>query len=161
MPRANLSPASDGPLPQRHRWRKRWPERGERQNDREQLMSIKDDPRIDEPVDETKIEIKPYTAPAGGWGSVRSLLKSFRREHNPVSGSAVLLKQNKPQGFACVSCAWAKPADPHVFEFCENGAKATTWEITPKRVTRQFFADHPVSELRAWNDHDLEEAGRL
>ena len=42
----------------------------------------------------------------------------------------MLLKQNKPDGFMCVSCAWAKPADPRVFEFCENGAKATTWEIT-------------------------------
>ena len=123
-------------------------------------MSLTDEPRP-QPVDETKVEIKPYTAPAGGWGSVRSLIKSFRREHNPVSGSSVLLKQNKPQGFACVSCAWAKPADPHVFEFCENGAKATTWEITPKRVTPAFFAAHPVRELLTWRDHDLEEAGRL
>ena len=42
----------------------------------------------------------------------------------------------------CVSCAWAKPADPRVFEFCENGAKATAWEITSKRVTPDFFARH-------------------
>jgi molybdopterin-dependent oxidoreductase alpha subunit len=107
------------------------------------------------------LEFKPHTGPAGGWGSVGSLLRSFRREHNFVSGSAVLLKQNKPDGFACVSCAWAKPADPHVFEFCENGAKATTWEITPKRVTPEFFAGHTVAELSTWSDHDLEEAGRL
>ena len=30
---------------------------------------------------------------------------------------------------------------PRVFEFCENGAKATAWEITRKRVTPEFFAD--------------------
>ena len=36
------------------------------------------------------------------------------------------MRQNKPEGFACVSCAWAKPAEPHQVEFCENGAKATT-----------------------------------
>lgn len=108
-----------------------------------------------------ELEFKPHTGPAGGWGSVGSLLRSFRREHNFVSGSATLLKQNKPDGFTCVSCAWAKPADPHVFEFCENGAKATTWEITPKRVTPGFFAQHTVAELSAWDDHDLEEAGRL
>jgi molybdopterin-dependent oxidoreductase alpha subunit len=108
-----------------------------------------------------ELEFKPHTGPAGGWGSVGSLLRSFRREHNFVSGSAALLKQNKPDGFTCVSCAWAKPADPHVFEFCENGAKATTWEITPKRVTPDFFAQHTVAELSTWDDHDLEEAGRL
>ncbi|HEU5096045.1 MAG TPA: FdhF/YdeP family oxidoreductase [Reyranella sp.] len=108
-----------------------------------------------------ELEFKPHTGPAGGWGSVGSLLRSFRREHNFVSGSATLLKQNKSDGFTCVSCAWAKPADPHVFEFCENGAKATTWEITPKRVTPDFFAQHTVAELSTWDDHDLEEAGRL
>src|SRR5690349_23928947 len=103
-----------------------------------------------------KVDFKPYNAPAGGWGSVRSLARSFMREHNPISGSTTLLKQNKPDGFACVSCAWAKPADAHVFEFCENGAKATTWEITPKRVTPAFFAKHTVQELLGWSDHDLE-----
>jgi molybdopterin-dependent oxidoreductase alpha subunit len=61
----------------------------------------------------------------------------------------------------CVSCAWAKPADPRVFEFCENGAKATTWEITNKRVTPEFFADRTVSELENLDDHHLEAAGRL
>ena len=45
------------------------------------------------------------------------------------------MKQNKPDGFMCVSCSWAKPAKPHPFEFCENGAKATAWEITPKTTS--------------------------
>ena len=61
----------------------------------------------------------------------------------------------------CVSCAWAKPADPRLFEFCENGAKATTWDITRKRVTPQFFQKHTVKELETWDDHHLESAGRL
>ncbi len=124
-------------------------------------MAAKHESHQHDDIEDAEIEIKPYTGPAGGWGSVGSLLRSFRREHNPISGSSVLLKQNKPDGFACVSCAWAKPADPHAFEFCENGAKATTWEITPKRVTPQFFAEHSVAELLTWPDHDLEEAGRL
>jgi molybdopterin-dependent oxidoreductase alpha subunit len=107
------------------------------------------------------LEVKPFTDAAGGWGSVKSLVKSLGRDRVPFSGSRVLLKQNKPDGFMCVSCAWAKPADPRVFEFCENGAKATTWEITSKRVTPDFFADHTVSDLEKLDDHHLEAAGRL
>jgi molybdopterin-dependent oxidoreductase alpha subunit len=107
------------------------------------------------------LEVKPYENASGGWGSVRSLVKSLTRDRVPFSGSRVLLKQNKTDGFMCVSCAWAKPADPRMFEFCENGAKATTWEITHKRVTPEFFAEHTASDLEKWDDHHLEAAGRL
>ncbi|MBB3917306.1 molybdopterin-dependent oxidoreductase alpha subunit [Rhizobium fabae] len=61
----------------------------------------------------------------------------------------------------CVSCAWAKPAKPHPLEFCENGAKATAWEVTSRRADRAFFDKHPLHELETWEDHDLEEQGRL
>jgi molybdopterin-dependent oxidoreductase alpha subunit len=102
-----------------------------------------------------------YTHPAGGWGSVQSLGRSLAREHVPLSGTRILMHQNKPDGFACVSCAWAKPGEPHLFEFCEEGAKATTWEVTSRRCTPAFFAKHTVTALRSWSDHDLEEEGRL
>jgi molybdopterin-dependent oxidoreductase alpha subunit len=101
------------------------------------------------------------THPAGGWGSVQSLGRSLAREHVPLRGTRILMHQNKPDGFACVSCAWAKPAKPHPFEFCEEGAKATTWEITGRRCTPKFFARHTVSSLASWSDHALEEQGRL
>jgi molybdopterin-dependent oxidoreductase alpha subunit len=107
------------------------------------------------------LEVKPYEDASGGWGSVKSLVKSLARDRVPFAGPRVLLKQNKTDGFMCVSCAWAKPADPRMFEFCENGAKATTWEITNKRVTPKFFAEHAVSDLEKWDDHQLEAAGRL
>jgi molybdopterin-dependent oxidoreductase alpha subunit len=108
-----------------------------------------------------ELEVKPYDHASGGWGSVKSLAQSLTRDHVPFRGPRVLLKQNKPDGFMCVSCAWAKPADPRVFEFCENGAKATTWEITHRRVTPEFFAKHSVKELEGWDDHQLEMEGRL
>ena len=106
-------------------------------------------------------DISPYPGPAGGWGSVRSVEEVLWREGRLASGNVLMLKQNKPDGYACVSCAWAKPAEPHPFEYCENGAKATAWELTQNRVTPAFFAAHTVAELRTWSDHDLEEAGRL
>lgn len=102
-----------------------------------------------------------YDAPAGGWGSVGSVRRSLTHERVPATGSRILMHQNKPDGFACVSCSWAKPAKPHPFEFCEEGAKATTWEITRRRCTPEFFAKHTATELESWNDHDLEELGRL
>ena len=108
-----------------------------------------------------RVTIKPYTGPAGGWGSARSLTEILLREQIPLSGAAMLMHQNKADGFMCVSCAWAKPEKPAVFEYCENGAKATAWEITRKRVTADFFARHTVTELEGWRDYDLEEEGRL
>ena len=108
-----------------------------------------------------KITIKPYTAPAGGWGSMKSLARILPEEGiNPATLDA-LRRQNKPGGVMCVSCAWGKPAKPHLAEFCENGAKATAWELTSHRVTPAFFRQHSVAELATWRDHDLEQAGRL
>jgi molybdopterin-dependent oxidoreductase alpha subunit len=82
-------------------------------------------------------------------------------ERVPFRGTRILLHQNKPKGFACVSCSWAKPAKPLPFEFCEEGAKATTWEITSRRCGLDFFAEHTVTSLESWSDHALEEEGRL
>ncbi|MCJ2033085.1 FdhF/YdeP family oxidoreductase [Methylobacterium sp. J-068] len=106
-------------------------------------------------------KIEPYDGPAGGWGSAGSLAEILKREEIPVSGAALLMKQNKPGGFMCVSCAWSKPAKPSTFEYCENGAKATVWEQTAKRVGPDFFARHSVTELLGWTDYALEEKGRL
>jgi molybdopterin-dependent oxidoreductase alpha subunit len=104
---------------------------------------------------------KPYDAPAGGWGSAKSLGEILMREGIPVSGALALMRQNKPDGFQCVSCAWIKPAEPLPFEFCENGAKATAWDITTHRATPDFFSKHTVTELQSWPDYDLEQVGRL
>jgi molybdopterin-dependent oxidoreductase alpha subunit len=102
-----------------------------------------------------------YDHPAGGWGSVRGMARIAEKELNGPAILKSLMEQNKPHGFACVGCAWAKPAGHHPIAFCENGAKATMWELTSRRCTPAFFADHTVSELRTWKDHDLEQTGRL
>lgn len=89
------------------------------------------------------------------------MAKVAAREHTSPAILKTLMEQNRPDGFACVSCAWSKPAKEKLFEFCENGAKATIWEATSLRCTPDFFADHTLSELRGWADHDLEQQGRL
>lgn len=107
-----------------------------------------------------RVRIERHPGPAGGWGSAGSLVKNLRRQAAP-GAVAELARQNKPGGFACVSCAWAKPANAHLAEFCENGAKATFAELTSRRLGAAFFARHRVSDLLGWSDHDLEQQGRL
>ncbi|MGI4860513.1 MAG: FdhF/YdeP family oxidoreductase [Janthinobacterium lividum] len=104
----------------------------------------------------------PYRHPSGGWGSIKEVTDILSQENVlTAKGIKVLLKQNKAEGFACVSCSWAKSGKPHVAEFCESGVKATAWEITTKRADAAFFAQHTVTELESWSDHELEGTGRL
>ena len=108
-----------------------------------------------------KVTIEPADMPAGGWGSLREVGTILLHGHVAFKGGSLLSRQNKPDGFACVSCSWAKPAHPHPFEFCESGAKATAWEITSKKIAPDFFNEHTLADLEHWSDHDLEDLGRL
>lgn len=99
--------------------------------------------------------------PAGGWGSLKGMVAVFARERATLGVLETLARQNKAGGYACSSCAWGKPAHPNAFEFCENGAKSTIWELTTDRCTPEFFARYSVTELRNWSDFDLEMQGRL
>jgi molybdopterin-dependent oxidoreductase alpha subunit len=74
-----------------------------------------------------------------------------------------LLALNQVDGFDCPGCAWADPkADKRAHaEFCENGAKATSWEATRERVEPDFFATHSITELLEQDAHSLEHHGRL
>ena len=107
------------------------------------------------------VKIEPYWGSVGGWGSARAVSEILLREGRSVEGPMTLAEQNKPSGFACVSCSYAKPGEPKFLEFCENGAKATAWEITSRRCGPDFFAAHTLTELEGWSDHALEEVGRL
>ena len=103
----------------------------------------------------------PGDQTAGGWGSLRGIASVLFRERANPAVLETLARQNKAEGHMCTSCAWGKPAHPHVFEFCENGAKATIWDLTSDRCTPEFFAQHTVTELLDWSDYDLEMQGRL
>jgi molybdopterin-dependent oxidoreductase alpha subunit len=103
----------------------------------------------------------PYNPPAGGWGALRATARALREQSVELKGSTVLLSMNQPDGFDCPGCAWPDPRHTSSFEFCENGAKAVTWELTKRRVTREFFAAHTVRQLEQESDYWLEEQGRL
>ncbi|WP_251881290.1 FdhF/YdeP family oxidoreductase [Achromobacter sp. Marseille-Q4954] len=105
--------------------------------------------------------IRPYDGPAGGWGALKATAQAVRQQMEVVEAPVVLLRTNQPAGFDCPGCAWPDKEHRSTFQFCENGAKAVTWEATSKRVTPDFFAQRTVSSLLALSDYELEDFGRL
>src|SRR5580700_10411957 len=105
--------------------------------------------------------IREYDAPAGGWGALKATAVAIRDQMDVLEAPITLLHMNKPDGFDCPGCAWPDKEHTSTFQFCENGAKAVTWEATSKRATPEFFAGHTVTELLTWSDFHLENEGRL
>src|SRR5271155_1193245 len=99
-----------------------------------------------------------YDAPAGGWGALKA---TAAEQMHVAEAPLLLLHLNKPDGFDCPGCAWPDKEHTSTFQFCENGAKAVTWEATKKRVTPEFFATHTVTELLQQSDYELEDHGRI
>ena len=105
-------------------------------------------------------KIKPYQSPAGGWGSLVATTRSVLRSKEPAANIRNLLRANQVKGFDCPGCAWGDQPGKH-FSFCENGAKAISWEATKKQVTPTFFKKYSVSWLQNQSDYFLEYQGRL
>ena len=105
--------------------------------------------------------IRKYDGPAGGWGALRATADAVRTQMDTIEAPIVLMRTNQPDGFDCPGCAWPDKEHKSTFQFCENGAKAVTWEATTKRVTPEFFAANTVASLLRMSDYELENMGRL
>ena len=105
---------------------------------------------------------EPYRHPAAGWGAAKSVAKVLAATGEWVEGPRAVLRMNHEDGgFDCPGCAWPDDYKGLHLDICENGIKHVTWEMTGKRVGREFFAAHTVSELSGWSDFALEDQGRL
>ncbi|MFW0791417.1 FdhF/YdeP family oxidoreductase [Gordonia sp. CPCC 205333] len=103
---------------------------------------------------------RPYHHAAASWGAAQSVGLILAKQRELGRGTHSMFVMNHTDGFDCPGCAW--PDDNKLtLDFCENGVKHVTWEMTPKRVDNRFFADHTVTELADWTDFDLENQGRL
>ncbi|MBB1157270.1 FdhF/YdeP family oxidoreductase [Amycolatopsis dendrobii] len=117
-------------------------------------------------VDEARLEVgKPKGWAAGIPGVAVSLARGVE-QMGPVRTARTLRLLNQRDGFDCPGCAWPEPRQVDgekrkMAEFCENGAKAVAEEATKRRVGREFFAAHPVSELNERTDYWLGQQGRL
>ncbi|QYF74252.1 FdhF/YdeP family oxidoreductase [Cryobacterium sp. PAMC25264] len=111
--------------------------------------------------DESTIEIgSPKSWAAGVPGVLHSTIPAVERMGLARTGKT-LLAMNQKDGFDCMSCAWPDPTHRKTFEFCENGAKAVTWEATPVTIGSDFWAEHPVSDLLGRTEYWLGMQGRL
>jgi molybdopterin-dependent oxidoreductase alpha subunit len=114
-------------------------------------------------VDEHRLEVEEPAEAAAGPKAVAIALKMAVEQMGLRRTTQTLRRLNQVDGFDCQGCAWPDP-DPghrHTAEFCENGAKAVMEEATLRRVDRDFFAAHPLEDLRERTDYWLGQQGRI
>ncbi|QVQ52077.1 FdhF/YdeP family oxidoreductase [Spiractinospora alimapuensis] len=112
-------------------------------------------------VNDDHLSVSAPKSSAAGIPAVVSSLRHGLDQMGPKRTMLTLLKVNQQDGFDCPGCAWPEPGKRHTAEFCENGAKAVAEEATVRRVTPEFFAEHPVSDLAQRSDYWLGQQGRL
>ncbi|MGW2276957.1 FdhF/YdeP family oxidoreductase [Streptomyces sp. NPDC001770] len=98
---------------------------------------------------------------AAGLPAVAHSLLMAQQQMGLGRTARTLLKVNQKNGFDCPGCAWPEGDKRHTAEFCENGAKAVAEEATLRRVTPEFFAAHPVSDLVGRSGYWLGQQGRI
>ncbi|MEV6076097.1 FdhF/YdeP family oxidoreductase [Streptomyces sp. NPDC052069] len=98
---------------------------------------------------------------AAGLPAIAHTLRVAQQQMGVRRTAQTLLKVNQKDGFDCPGCAWPEGDKRHTAEFCENGAKAVAEEATLRRVTPDFFAAHPVSDLATRSGYWLGQQGRI
>ncbi|MGF7123735.1 FdhF/YdeP family oxidoreductase [Rhodococcus sp. BE178] len=122
----------------------------------------KTDPTAGSSGESAPFRVRPYHHPAAGWGAAKSVGRVLAREGEFLDGPRGIMRMNhEGRGFDCPGCAWPDDLKGLHLDICENGIKHVTWEMTHKRVGRDFFAAHTVGELSRWSDAALEDQGRL
>jgi molybdopterin-dependent oxidoreductase alpha subunit len=111
--------------------------------------------------DDAGLEVSAPKDTAAGVAGVVAGGRSALRQMGVRRSIAVLRQVNQEGGFDCPGCAWPEGEHRSHAEFCENGAKAVAEEATRARIGADFFAAHPLDDLRGRSDHWLGQQGRL
>jgi molybdopterin-dependent oxidoreductase alpha subunit len=117
-------------------------------------------PPVEDQGDE-RLEVGQPKRAAAGLQAVMWSYKHARDQMGVRRTLQTMPKLNQQDGFDCPGCAWPEAERRHHAEFCENGVKAVASEATRRRVDREFFARHSVSDLRERSEHWLGQQGRL
>ena len=103
-------------------------------------------------------EPKEYAA---GLGGVLHSMEPAIKNMGVGRTLKLMSKINHKDGFDCMSCAWPDPDHRKLAEFCENGAKAVTWEATPLKIPRAFWAENSLTSLADKTEYWLGMQGRI
>ncbi|WP_369779023.1 FdhF/YdeP family oxidoreductase [Streptomyces sp. R33] len=106
-------------------------------------------------------QVAPPKQAAAGLPAIGHTLRIAQQQMGLARTARTLLKVNQKNGFDCPGCAWPEGDERHTAEFCENGAKAVAEEATLRRVTPDFFAEHPVADLAGRSGYWLGQQGRI
>lgn len=118
--------------------------------------------RFTSPDEFTGLRVTKPKRFAAGLPSIISTMKHALGQMGLIRSVQTLKAVNQKDGFDCQSCAWADPdGERHLFEFCENGAKAVSDEATRRKVTPEFFREHSVADLSHRSDFWLGKQGRI
>ncbi|MEU5719045.1 FdhF/YdeP family oxidoreductase [Streptomyces sp. NPDC020403] len=117
-------------------------------------------PPTGDPVQDAP-QVRPARHAAAGLTAVAHTLRVAQQQMGVRRTARTLLKVNQKDGFDCPGCAWPEGDERHTAEFCENGAKAVAEEATLRRVTPDFFAAHPLTDLATRSGYWLGQQGRL
>lgn len=116
-------------------------------------------PSVDPVQDAPEVSAPKHAA--AGLTAIGHSMRIAGKQMGVKRTALTLLRVNQKEGFDCPGCAWPEGDKRHAAEFCENGAKAVAEEATTHRVTRDFFAAHPVTNLAGRSGYWLGQQGRL
>jgi len=114
-----------------------------------------------EDFSDADIEVSPPKEFAAGFGGVLHSMEPAIKQMGLGRTARLMLKINHKDGFDCMSCAWPDPDHRKIAEFCENGAKAVTWEATPLKIERSFWEEHSLTSLEDRTEYWLGMQGRI
>ncbi|GAA4671115.1 FdhF/YdeP family oxidoreductase [Frondihabitans cladoniiphilus] len=117
-------------------------------------------PPVDDVSDDDLEVGEPRSWAAGVPGVLHSMEPAIK-QLGLVRTVKLMTSLNQKDGFDCMSCAWPDPDHRKVAEFCENGAKAVTWEANPVLVPDGFWAEHSLDDLLEKSEYWLGMQGRL
>ncbi|MGW2435717.1 FdhF/YdeP family oxidoreductase [Streptomyces goshikiensis] len=117
-------------------------------------------PPAGDPVQDAP-QVAPPQHAAAGLHAIGHTLRIAQQQMGLARTARTLLKVNQKDGFDCPGCAWPEGDKRHTAEFCENGAKAVAEEATLRRVTPDFFAEHPLADLAGRSGYWLGQQGRI
>ncbi|MGK0715405.1 FdhF/YdeP family oxidoreductase [Leucobacter sp. W1153] len=114
-----------------------------------------------EDFSDAEMEVTEPKQYAAGMGGVFHSMKPALTNMGVGRTLKLMSKINHKDGFDCMSCAWPDPDHRKLAEFCENGAKAVTWEATPLKISREFWAENSLTSLEDKTEYWLGMQGRI